>query len=207
MEWPLFGVSLSIGDVALRPVTDADLPAIDVLFPEDVEQDPGWQHFAGLSAQQNRRRLLVQQIWHHRGSWSPSSWCLDLAVEVSGELVGMQALEADDFAKLRTVDSSSWLAVHARGRGTAVAMRTAILGLAFDHLGAVAAITSARVDNAPSLAVSRRLGYLDNGVSLTDSPTGVVQLQHLRLTRENWAASPVNVTGLDSCLAWFGVSD
>jgi len=43
---------------------------------------------------------------------------MDLAVEVSGELVGLQALEADDFAKLRTVDSSSWLAVHARGRRT-----------------------------------------------------------------------------------------
>jgi len=28
-------------------------------------------------------------------------------VEVSGELVGMQALEADDFGKLRTVHSGS----------------------------------------------------------------------------------------------------
>ena len=54
--------------------------------------------------------------------------------------------------------------------------------------------------------VSRRLGYVENGVSLTDSPTGVVELQHLRLTRESWAAHPVKVTGLDACLAWFGVS-
>ena len=112
-----------------------------------------------------------------------------------------------DFAKLRTVNSGSSLAVHARGRGTAVAMRTEILGLAFDHLGAVAAISCARVDNAPSLAVSRRLGYTENGVSLSDSHTGVVELQHLRLTRENWAAHPVKVTGLDPCLAWFGVND
>jgi len=55
--------------------------------------------------------------------------------------------------------------------------------------------------------VSRRLGYVENGVSLTDSPTGVVELQHLRLTRERWAAYPVMVTGLDACLARFGVSD
>jgi len=193
MEWPLFDLRLSIGDVTLRPASDADLPAIDAMFPDDDEQDPRWEHFIGLSAHRNRHRLLMQRIWHHRGSWSPSSWCLDLAVEVAGELVGLQALEADDFAKLRTVDSSSWLAVHARG-------------LAFDHLGAVAAISSARVDNAPSLAVSRRLGYIENGVSLTDTPTGVVELQHLRLTRETWAAHPVTVTGLDACLAWFGVS-
>ena len=112
-----------------------------------------------------------------------------------------------DFAKLRTVNSGSSLAVHARGRGTAVAMRTAILGLAFDHLGAVTATSCARVDNEPSLAVSRRLGYVENGVTLSDSPTGVVEMQHLRLTRESWAAHPVKVTGLDACLAWFGVSD
>ena len=54
MDWPLFDLRLSIGDVALRPVTDADLPAIDVLFPDDDEQDPRWEHFAGLSAQRSR---------------------------------------------------------------------------------------------------------------------------------------------------------
>ncbi len=203
MEWPLFDLRLSIGDVLLRPVTDADLPAIAAIFPSDDEQDPSWEHFAGLSDQRNRHRLLVQRIWYHRGSWSPSSWCLDFAVEFRGELVGLQALEGDDFVKLRTVDSGSWLAVHGRGRGTAVAMRTAILALAFDHLGARAAISSARIDNAPSLAVSRRLGYVDNGVSLTDSPAGVVELQHLRLTREDWASAQVTVAGLDACLPWF----
>jgi len=108
MEWPLFDLSLSIGDVALRPVTDADLPAIAAMFPDDDEQDPRWEHFAGLSAQRNRHRLLVQRTWHHRGTWSPSSRCLDLAVEVSGQLVGLQALEApDDFTK-RKLAGSGW---------------------------------------------------------------------------------------------------
>ena len=72
MDWPLFDLRLSIGEVALRPVTDADLPAIDAMFPDDDEQDPRWEHFAGGSAQRNRHRLLVQRTWHHRGSWSPS---------------------------------------------------------------------------------------------------------------------------------------
>ena len=59
----------------------------------------------------------------------------------------------------------------------------------------------------PSLAVSRRLGYIENGVSLSGSPTGVVELQHLRLTPERWTAHAVKVTGMDACLAWFGISD
>ena len=109
MGWPLFDLRLSIGDVVLRPVSDADLQAIAAMFPDDDEQDPRWEHFAGLSAKRNRHRLLVQRTWHYRGSWSPSSWCLDLAVEVSGELVGLQALEADDFVKLPALARGSWL--------------------------------------------------------------------------------------------------
>jgi hypothetical protein len=50
---------LSIGDVALRPVTDADLPAIDAIFPDDDEQDPRWEHVAGLSAQRTPSHRLL----------------------------------------------------------------------------------------------------------------------------------------------------
>ena len=62
-------------------------------------------------------------------------------------------------------------------------------------------------DNAASLGVSRRLGYAENGVSRTDSPHGVVELRHLRLTRETWRAAGhrVAVDGLEPCLAWFGL--
>lgn len=122
---------------------------------------------------------MVQGIWRSRGTWSPSSWCLDLAVEHGGRVVGVQALEGDDFVTLRTVDSFSWLALESRGRGLGVAMREAVLGLAFDHLGAVAAVSSAALGNAASLGVSRRLGYADNGLSRISSTNGVVDLQHL----------------------------
>ena len=52
MDWSLFDMDLGIGDVALRPVTDADLPAIDAMFPDDDEQDPDWEHFTGLRSNQ-----------------------------------------------------------------------------------------------------------------------------------------------------------
>lgn len=124
--------------------------------------------------------------------------------------MGVQSLESDDFLDLRTVDSGSWLIGSARGRGVGIAMRTAVLALAFDHLGAVAAVTSARSDNAASLGVSRRIGYRHNGVSLNRSGRGLVELTHMRLTVEEWQAagtgSGVAVSGLDSCLPWFGSS-
>lgn len=206
MEWPFFDLRISCGEMLLRGVTDADLdPLLDVL-PGDLEHDPRLEPFLEPGA--DRRRILTAEIWRHRGTWSPASWCLDLAVEVEGRVVGLQALEGDEFPLLRTVDSFSWLATAVRGRGLATSMRTGVLALAFEHLGALAAVSSAEISNAPSLAVSRRLGYADNGVSRTNSPTGVIELQHLRLTREAWPASDhhVEVDGVDACLPWFGLS-
>jgi RimJ/RimL family protein N-acetyltransferase len=80
--------------------------------------------------------------------------------------------------------------------------------MAFDHLGALAAVSSARLDNGASLGVSRRIGYTDNGVSLNDSGSGLVELQHMRLTLQQWRAaghgSQVTVDRLTPCLPWFG---
>ena len=149
MEWPFFDLRISCGEVLLRGVTDADLDPLLAAFPDDLDQDPRHQPFLERAA--DRRRVITAEIWQHRGSWSPASWCLDLAVEVDGRVVGVQALEGDEYPVLRTVDSHSWLATDVRGRGLATAMRTGVLALAFDHLGAVAAVSSATLDNAPSL--------------------------------------------------------
>lgn len=130
-------------------------------------------------------------------------------MESDGAVVGIQSLEAEQFPVLRTVDSGSWLIPSVRGRGIGVAMRLAILGLAFDQLGALAAVTSARADNAASLGVSRRIGYSGNGVCLSDSAQGLVELVQLRLTARAWQAAghgaAVTVAGFEPCRSWFGL--
>ena len=209
-HWPLFGLRIRCDDVLLRLVRERDLPRLAVLQPPDYEHDPSAEAFPGEDLADHRRRLVYQGYWRSLGTWSPSSWCLDFAVEYQDVLVGVQSLEADDFLTLRTVDSGSWLVSAARGRGVGIAMRTAVLGLAFDHLGALAAVTSARSDNAASLGVSRHVGYRDNGVGLNLSGRGLVELAHVRLTAEEWRASGagerVTVSGLDPCVPWFGAS-
>jgi RimJ/RimL family protein N-acetyltransferase len=207
MVWPFFDLRISAGEVVLRGVTDADLPRLLAALPDDLELNPANERFPALSPQDDRRRQLVAEIWKHRGTWSPASWCLDLAVELDGRVVGVQALEAEQFPLLRTVDSFSWLSTEVRGRGLATQMRAGVLALAFDHHGAEVAVSSARTDNAPSLAVSYRLGYLDNGLSRTNTPTGPFDLQHVRLTRDAWrqGGRTAEVSGVEPCLAWFGV--
>jgi RimJ/RimL family protein N-acetyltransferase len=209
--WPLFGLRLHCRSVRLRAVRQDDLGELAAIRPDDYEHHPRAELFDGLDLRENRRRLSYQEYWRSMGTWSPSSWCLDLVVEVDGERVGVQSLEADGFPVRRTVDSGSWLIPRARGRGHGVAMRMAVLGLAFDHLGAVAAITSALTGNAASLGVSRRIGYQPNGVSLNDSGHGAIELTHLRLLAADWQRSglgrEVTVTGFEPCRPWFGLAD
>ena len=129
------------------PVTDADLAALAALLPDDVELDPRAERFPGWTTPATGSAASSRASGTRAAAGRRRSWCLDLGVEAEGELVGLQTLEGDDFGALRTVDSASWLVVAARGRGIGTAMRAAALGLAFDHLGAVAAITSAVLDN------------------------------------------------------------
>ena len=88
-------------------------------------------------------------------------------------------------------------------------MRAAVLTLAFGSLDARFAITSAWSDNHASLGVSRALGYVDNGLTAHRRGTGAGEMTHLRLTREQWAATgwdgQVTVAGVDECLAFFGL--
>ena len=206
--WPLFGLRLSYRDVLLRPMCEADLPRLAAALPDDAGHDPRLAMYAAQSYAENERRLFCQGYWRALGTWDPGSWALHLAVAYAGELVGVQTLEGDNFPVLRTVDSASWLMPEVRGRGVGVAMRTAMLGFAFDRLGAVAAVTSATTTNAASLGVSRRVGYADNGVSrIVDTGGDVVELRHMRLTADRWPGADVTVTGFEPCRPWFGMAD
>jgi RimJ/RimL family protein N-acetyltransferase len=208
VEWPFFDLRIGSGDVLLRGIADSDIKALLAALPADLELDPRMETFAGLPEVRDRERRFVAGLWRHRGQWSPTSWCLDLLVEHDGVVVGIQTLEGEDFPTLRTVDSASWLATDVRGRGLGTSMRTGIMALAFDHLGAEAAVTSAEHSNAASLGVSRRLGYVDNGLGRVHGAYGAVDLQYLRLTREAWRATgrTAEVTGVAECLPWFGIT-
>ena len=87
-------------------------------------------------------------------------------------------------------------------------MRSAVLSFAFDGLGARFAESSAFLDNAASNAVSRGLGYEENGRGAL-APQGVSrETQRFRMSAEGWRARarpPVELEGLDACRAMFGI--
>lgn len=209
-HWPLLDLRITVGDLELRPLVEADLAEVVRMMPADLELDPHATRFA-VAEDVHRAVVVHQEYWRSYGTWTVDAWRFHLAVRRAGELLGLQELEGNDFPTLRTVDTSSWLVAEARGTGIGKAMRRAVLSLAFDHLGALAAITSAWSDNHASLGVSRSLGYRPNGESFMAREgleNGVDTLVHLRMTADDWRAGGggqgVTVEGVDACRPWFG---
>lgn len=88
-------------------------------------------------------------------------------------------------------------------------MRVAVLALVFDHLRARAATSGAFLDNPASLAVSRKLGYRDNGVIVHDREGAPAHEQLLVLSAEDWRAVPrpaVEVEGVEDCRGLLGAA-
>lgn len=206
-DWPLADLVLRTARLELRLPTDAELIALAERSPEDLETDPAWP--APPDGNGRRGTAILQWYWRALGMWKAEAWRLPLAVWADGELVGFQELEAERFAVLRTVETSSWLVPEVRGRGIGKEMRAAVLALAFDRLGALVATSGAWETNAASLGVSRAVGYEDNGWHLHDDNGQPAVMRRVLLTSERWTPpSPaVSVEGLEPCRAWFGAPD
>ena len=82
-----------------------------------------------------------------------------------------------------------------------------MLHLAFEGLGAQYAASTAREDNAASIAVSQALGYEDNGLEVTVIDGETVRLRAFVLTRERWLErrrDDIEVEGLEPCRELLG---
>ena len=82
-----------------------------------------------------------------------------------------------------------------------------MLQLAFEGLGAQYAASSAREDNAASIAVSEALGYTDNGLEATVIGGHAVKLRAFVMSREDWQErrrDDIAITGLEPRRAALG---
>lgn len=210
-HWPLASLRLYTPRLELRWPTLDDLDELATLAVAGVH-DPQVQPFAvawtDASAAELPSRSL-QYYWSQWAAWRPSAWTLDLMVVHDGTIVGMQGLNATDFAVVREVHTGSWIGQRYQGQGIGTEMRAAVLSLAFDELGAEIARSHAHTDNAASIGVSRKLGYTDDGTERYLVRDQAVTALRLRIDRAIWQARRplrVQVSGLEPCLPWFGLS-
>jgi RimJ/RimL family protein N-acetyltransferase len=209
--WPLPGLRLRTPRLELRLPTETDLMALAELAAGDVH-DPAVQPFMVAwtdKPRDERARGAMQYHWRQWAAWTPADWTLELAVISAGTVVGVQSVAAGEFAVLREVHTGSWLGMAHQGKGIGTEMRAAVLHLAFAGLGAQQARSDAFDDNPASLAVSRKLGYSDDGIDRLVVRGRPVVSRRLRLDRGTWEAThtvPVTIAGLQPCLHMFGLA-
>jgi len=138
--------------------------------------------------------------------WTPESWTLNLLAFFEGEVVGVQSVGAERFAKERTVQTGSWLGTASQGRGLGTEMRAAVLELAFGALGARTARSGwLESGAAQSASVSARLGYREVGTHVAQVRGTPVRHHDLVVEAADWR-SPlvVELAGVSACLPLFG---
>ena len=207
--WPLFALSLRTERLVLRLPNDDDLlRMIDVAkagihAPDAMPFGVPWSTIPSPAFEQG----FLKHHWGVRATWTPDRWFLNLMVELDGAPIGSQSIDAADFAVTRTIHTGSWLGRAFQGKGFGKEMRAAVLGLAFDGLGAQVATSEAFLDNDASNGVSRSLGYEANGYGSL-APEGVPrETQRFRMTLDGWRSRPrppITIEGLDRCRELFG---
>jgi RimJ/RimL family protein N-acetyltransferase len=188
-HWPLFDLRITTPRLQLRYVDDEIGAALMTLAATEGVHAPDFMPFTTPWTRLEPPLLQqqgMQHYWQTRAQTSPEHWMVPMAVFDDGEPVGVQDLKATSFSVTRSVTTGSWLGRSHQGKGIGKEMRSAVLHLAFDGLGAEVAETSAFADNAASIGVTRSLGYRENGWYL-DAREGM-QVRHLRfiMERAHW---------------------
>ncbi|MFI6076542.1 GNAT family N-acetyltransferase [Actinoplanes sp. NPDC051343] len=209
-SWPLFGLVLRTSRLELR------LPGLDRLaeladLAASGVHDPARQPFVAEWTDRPADEVvrgLIQFHWAAWGAWRPDNWSLNLVAIADGRVIGTQSLDGRDFVVLREAGTGSWIGRRHQGQGLGTEMRAAVLELAFTGLGARFVTSEAFADNHASYAVSRKLGYTDDGVQRHVVRGVPVVGRRLRLDRDSWEAArrvPVEIDGLARCRPLFGL--
>ncbi len=209
--WPLFGLRITTPRLELRLPTDDDVAELVELSRRGIH-DPAAMPFGVPWTDVPSPRFeweSLQHYWGSRANLSAASWRLGFGVRCEGEPVGIQSIDADNFPRLRTAQTGSWLGQAHHGRGIGSEMRRAVVQFGFEVLGALAITSSAFVDNEASQRVSLAVGYEPNGRQFNAQRDRRGEQIRFLLTRERWLATrtdlPVTVTGWEPCRAQLGL--
>lgn len=209
--WPFFDLRVVTPLLELVAIDDevgTELAQLAAKGVHDPEYMPFGMPWTDVPSPQLERNSLQFQ-WRTRAELTPERWMLNFAVVVEGDVVGSTGFITQDFASVRGFETGSWLGREFQGRGIGKEMRIANLQLGFDGFGARYATTAAWEDNEPSLGVTRRLGYAENGHAFL--PRRGVSTRQLRfeMTREYFddhlRRDDIGLHGVESCLPLLGL--
>ncbi|SDK61137.1 Protein N-acetyltransferase, RimJ/RimL family [Glycomyces sambucus] len=199
---PVYRIRLRTARLELRlPDMDdlvalADRAAEGVHTPDFMPFVEPWTEAAPLE----RGRATIQWQMKAVAGSTPEDWALPFVTVHEGKVIGMQEVTAKRFGVTREATTGSWLGLAHHGQGFGTEMRAAVLAFLFEGLGADYALSASFDGNEPSAGVSRRLGYLADGVDHKVLRDQRRLDRRWRLDRERWEAHrrhEVAIEGLD----------
>jgi RimJ/RimL family protein N-acetyltransferase len=210
--WPVLELRIRTPRLELRPIDTelgAELAELAAQGIHDPASMPFLRPWTDVEPPELQRNTL-RHYWQTWSTFAPDAWTLPFAVFDDGQLVGSQSVFTVDYPVVRSFETGSWLGRRFQGRGIGKEMRAAVVQFMFDGLDARVATTGAYADNAPSLGVTRALGYEDNG-RLTRLRRGEAADELLfRMPRAAWEPrrrDDITFEGVDeACLAFLGLS-
>lgn len=208
-HFPAFALEVRTPRLTLRYPDDDDLVslaelAVDGVHPAD--QRPFMVQWTSVDPPFQQRNTLGW-FWHLRTSLQGNAWHLPLVTVVDDEVVGTQSIMSKNWSGTQTFETGSWLGMRYQGQGIGKEMRAAVLHLGFEGFGAQRATTGAWHDNPASLAVTRSLGYRDNGDALRDRDGSPQRELLFAMGRSDWEPrrrDDISLVGADETLALFG---
>ena len=207
--WPPFALRIDAGDLQLAVVREGDLEELVELVLDGIH-DPTQMPFLFPWTDAPPSELpsnYVRYFGRTLAGQNPETINLQLVVRRAGQVVGIQALEGQDFPVTRTLETGSWLARRFHGQGVGTRMRQAVCAFAFDHLGGERITSSAFLDNPASLAVSRKVGYLPNGRQWVSRRGEVAEQERLLLTPGTFVrGEPIQVDGAAEVRVFLGLA-
>lgn len=209
--FPPLGVRVITPRLVLQMPSDEDLLSLLAVIADGIH-DPDVMPFSlpwTDTPTPQRDRESLSFWWRTRATWSPTDWMWAAAIYVDGAPIGVQSMQAVDFATRRQVSSGSWLGQRFQGQGLGTEARAAVLHLAFEGLGAVAAHSGYVGDNAASRRVSEQSGYAPNGYVYEHVRDTLIKVSNVVLERSEWERrrrDDIVIEGLEPCRELFGAA-
>lgn len=196
----MLGLRIRAGELELHGISDDDVVTLLDLARRGIHP-PEQMPFSTPWTDQPPEQLplaFAQYHWGTRAGFRTEAWQLNLAVTWKGKVVGTQGFSTTNYLVTRSGETGSWLGRDHQGLGIGTRMRQALCAFLFDHLDAEEITSSAFVDNAASLGVSRKVGYRPNGIRRMIRRTGEWQAnQMLVLTPNTFVRGPaIDVEGV-----------
>lgn len=193
----------------LRLPTDLEVEALAKVATTGI-QEPSEPHFQDENLYKSPDEIktwLKNFIEKHNKNWSKDNWQLPFGVFYEGHPIGLQTMYARDFPIARGFGCGYWIGLAYQGKGLGTETVQAVLTLGFDGLNAREAYLGAWSDNAASIRIMEKLGFIPNGEYWMARNGNAYKDKRMRLPRENWT-KPNDITfeGIEHYLDMFALS-